>query len=91
MDIFDPILIADRRERSVKFIVWGICPEFQIEMAFDSDHNASFAAKQWAKTFRGSAFCYCIRNGEIGGRPFDGYYFTVDGGSNSLRKADYVA
>lgn len=83
----DAGLIESRRQRGIKYIVVGICPEKIEEIAIDTDYNAIVAAKQWAKNNRGDAFCYCVQDGRIGGRPFDGYFFSVDGQVLSAKAA----
>lgn len=41
---------------------------------FDTEHDCVYAARLWAKVYAGTALCYCVQDGVIGGRPITGFY-----------------
>jgi hypothetical protein len=71
----DPRLIPDRRARGVKFVVIGVSENGAsiTELTAENEAHARLLAQTWAKMFAGTAACYCVMNGEIGGRPFDSF------------------
>jgi hypothetical protein len=73
--ISDPRLIPDRCARGVKYVVIGYSDDGSsiTELTADSEEHARLFARTWATMFSGTAACFCVQNGEIGGRPFDSF------------------
>jgi hypothetical protein len=69
----DPIAIVDRRARGVKYAVFGINDSTITELSASSMDEARTLADTWSTMFKGTAYCFCVQNGEIGGRPVDSY------------------
>lgn len=60
-----------------KYVVLGASFQRVSLIKMDTDYNTMIAAKHWVATYGGQAMCYCVQNGQLGGRPFHTEFSTV--------------
>lgn len=68
--IRDPARIPERRARGIKYVVIGFDGVSFFEFATENQSQTMDVARHWCEQHHAIAECFCVQNGEIGGRPF---------------------